>query len=352
MPDTTPPPPQNPPPPPVPEWTPEKIGILERLQKIFMPQAQRQREGAYKRQGKHGEPEPADLRIVHYTSAEAALNIIRSKRLWMRNTVCMADYREVQHGFDILNRLFSEPGKMESFIKTVDQCVPGAAKSAIHLFNHWWRDIRFNTFITSVSEHDNSEDFHGRLSMWRAFAPNTARVAIVFAVPKTSLAAFFLGILFNPVMYLPESAVRELIQEVLDSLAAHKDFLCSIDQQMVMGAIFDMLLVNVTCLKHEGFQEEREWRAVYCPKFSRSALMESATVVVGGVPQPIYRIPLDISASGLLKDLDFARVFNRLIIGPTVYAWPMFEAFREALVGAGVADAQERIWTSEIPIRP
>src|SRR5579859_6522232 len=95
---------------------PPDLQLALRLESIFMPYATRQRDAHHRKQAG---------RFVHYTSAEAALNIIKSKRLWMRNTVCMADYREVQHGFDILNRLFSEPGKMESFIKMVDQCVPG-----------------------------------------------------------------------------------------------------------------------------------------------------------------------------------------------------------------------------------
>jgi hypothetical protein len=263
----------------------------------------------------------------------------------------MSDYREVQHGFDILNKFFSDPAKRDSFVKAVDACIPGAANEAIGLFNRWWQDIRFNTFITSVSEHDNSEDSHGRLSMWRAFGLNTARVAIVVAVPKMSLAAFALGLLFNPVAYLPEAAVYGVMQEVMDSMAPHQEFLRSLDRRQVVGAIFDMLLLGVTCLKHEGFQEEREWRAVYCPGFNSSPLMESTIEVVGGVPQPVYRIPLDVSVSPTLAELDFSRIFNRLIIGPSAYPWAMFEAFREALTKAGVADARDRIYTSNIPIR-
>jgi hypothetical protein len=132
---------------------PEQIQTVLQLEQIFMPQAKKQRDAAYKRQAKPGDETAEEIRFVHYTAAEAALNIIKSKRLWMRNATCMADYREVQHGFDILNRFFGDPAKMESFIKAVHACVPGAAKEAIDLFDRWWRDIRFNTFITSVSEH-------------------------------------------------------------------------------------------------------------------------------------------------------------------------------------------------------
>src|SRR5580692_8826785 len=136
-----------------PGLSPELIEVAVQLEQIFMPQAKRQRDAAYRRQSTPGDATLPDLRFVHYTSAEAALKIIRSKRLWMRNATCMSDYREVQHGFDILNKFFSDAAKMDSFVKAVDQCVPGAAKEAIDLFNVWWRDIRFNTFITSISEH-------------------------------------------------------------------------------------------------------------------------------------------------------------------------------------------------------
>ena len=75
--------------------TPEQTETLLRLEAIFMPHATRRRSILYE----NGTKDYA--RFVHYTSAEAALSIIRGKRVWMRNTTCMADYREVQHGYDI-----------------------------------------------------------------------------------------------------------------------------------------------------------------------------------------------------------------------------------------------------------
>src|ERR1035438_330030 len=67
--------------------------IQLRLAEIFMPQAKRQMDEAIERQKKPGDTVLETLRFVHYTSAEAALKIIKSKRLWMRNAACMAGYR-------------------------------------------------------------------------------------------------------------------------------------------------------------------------------------------------------------------------------------------------------------------
>ena len=81
--------------------------------------------------------------------------------------------------------------------------------------------------------------------------------------------------------------------------------------------------------------------------------MESAIEVVAGVPQRIYKIPLDESVSPTLHDLEFSRSFDRLIIGPSQYAVPMCEAFHAALTEAGVPQLTEkqRIFISGIPIR-
>ena len=101
----------------------------------------------------------------------------------------------------------------------------------------------------------------------------------------------------------------------------------------------------------EGFREEREWRAIYAPKFWPSTLMESSTEIISGIPQIVYKIPLDAKVSDRFTDLDFPRIFDRLIVGPTSYPWPMYEAFVDALKKAGVDDAEKRLCVSGIPIR-
>jgi hypothetical protein len=332
--------------------TEEQIELSMRLESIFMPQAKRQRDAAYERlKQEGGAAADQQLRFVHYTSAEAALKIIRSKRLWMRNTTCMSDYREVQHGFDILNRFFSDKPKTDAFVAAVDKCVPGAAQEAFGIFNQRWNDLRLNTYVTSVSEHDAREDFHGRLSMWRAFGGNAVRVAIVFRVPKVSEGSLALNLLFSPVAYLTEDETHAVIYEVVKNVGANFDFLKSVNRDIVVQTVFYMLVAGVTCLKHEGFREEREWRAIYTPKLRPSPLMECSTEVIGTVPQLVYKLPLDLSVSPALADLDFPRIFDRLIIGPSSYPWVLFEAFREELTKAGIPNTEERMWNSNIPIR-
>jgi hypothetical protein len=80
-------------------------------------------------------------------------------------------------------------------------------------------EIRANTYIASVSEHDQAkENILGRLSMWRAFGQAaTARAAIVMNVPDP-FAAEGLHLTLLPVEYTEygevevrlEHAIREI----------------------------------------------------------------------------------------------------------------------------------------------
>jgi hypothetical protein len=164
--------------------TPEQYDQSVRLGNILMPYAATQRRELFEK-----EPNQAHARLIHYTSAESAMGIIRSKRFWMRNTNCMSDYREVQHGYDILQKFFSDQAKRSAFTEALDRCSQGVALEAIKMFDDSWSHIRFSTYISSISEHEDLEDVHGRLSMWRAFGGGAARVGIVLKIPSVSRGA-------------------------------------------------------------------------------------------------------------------------------------------------------------------
>ena len=78
-------------------------------------------------------------------------------------------------------------------------------------------------------------------------------------------------------------------------------------------------MTGIVCVKHEGFLEEREWRAIYMSKRAASPLMVSSTEVINGIPQIVYYMPLDKSVSPALEPIDLATMFDRLIVGPTSY---------------------------------
>lgn len=323
--------------------TPEQFELAQRLEEIFLPTTRARRTRLYQ--------DGSACRFVHYTSADAALSIIRTKRLWLRNTTCMADYREVQHGFDNLRTYFSDEARIRQFHSVFDDCHAGVATEAINLFNGWGSDILSNTYIASVSAHDDREDQHGRLSMWRGFGGNGARVGLVFRVPWRSAAAATLNVRFSPVTYLRPDEVSAEFEAVMQNVRANRDWLRTLDRQIISNSIYHMLETAVTCRKHEGFHEEQEWRAIYAPRRFPSEYTESELVTVNGIPQLVFKLPLDAKASPALADLDLAAMFDSLIIGPSQYPGALNQAFAMALLGAGVQDAANRIRVSGIPLR-
>jgi hypothetical protein len=73
----------------------------------------------------------------------------------------MADYREVELGYEMLASFFSDLTKRETFTAALDICHPGVAMEALKLFDQWWAHIRWNTYVSSLSEHNDREDLHG-----------------------------------------------------------------------------------------------------------------------------------------------------------------------------------------------
>jgi hypothetical protein len=312
------------------------------LLNIFLPYAARCRERIIKENG----------RFVHYTSAVNALSIIKSRRIWMRNTTCMSDYREVHHGLDALNRYFNNEPHRKAFSAALNDCHSGAAEEVLTLFNQWWQNTQLQTYITSISEHDNREDLHGRLSMWRAFGGGVAaRVALVIKLQLHYNANIALQLALIPVGYFTDQELKNELDAVVSNIQTERDFLRSLDRGLFITSVFHMHVAHVVCVKHEGFHEEREWRIMYAPRRSPSPLIESAVEIVSGIPQLVYKIPLENNSSAGISGIAFADLFDRIIIGPTQFPWAMYEAFVAALDQAGIKDAANRVFVSQIPVR-
>lgn len=133
------------------------------IEGIFHPYATAQMESFANKEG------DGQVSFVHYTSAEAALRIIQKKRIWMRNVTCMSDYSEVQRGMAFLHEvLYGNDSKgLKALTESVEGCAVGAVGEALQFLEKSRMDIRYNTYLTCISEHDKGEDKYGRLSMWR-----------------------------------------------------------------------------------------------------------------------------------------------------------------------------------------
>src|SRR5579884_937784 len=195
--------------------TPQELKTIRRVMRIFMPHARREIDRIIR----------TKKRFAHYTTAENAFNILSSKALWMRNTNCMSDYREVQHGHQLLVNFFQEGTHRVDFCAALNACFAGIGEQAILAFDQSWHTIQSNTYIASVSEHDDSEDEHGRLSMWRAFGQQAnSRAALVMNMPQEG-AAEGLKLIVSPVAYFSYPQVKQELLKVIKNITLNTSFL-------------------------------------------------------------------------------------------------------------------------------
>jgi hypothetical protein len=158
-----------------------------------------------------------------------------------------------------------------------------------------------------------------------------------------------LNLLFSPVAYLNQEQTHDVIREVIRSLNDNTEFLQSIDRQYIFASAFYAIVAGSICAKHEGFREEREWRAIYTPSVLSSPLMESSVETVGGVPQTVYHIPLDASYNPAVADMELSNILERVIIGPTQYPLAMQVAFQTVLKNSNCLSTS--VLMSTIPLR-
>lgn len=290
-----------------------------------------------------------NARFVHYTTAEVAASILRNNNVWMRNLVTMNDFAEVEHGKSCLFPAYkSNAGiKLRNFLNEIEENLD---KRLEDLFNGWLNNLEYKTFITCFSEHRDSEDFLGRLSMWRAYGGSNG-VALVFKngpflSPTDALKAYS-----SPVAYLDQGRFEEIFSDTVDALLYEAEFIKSLGSQALLDGLFYAFKFAVLCTKHPGFREEREWRIIYSPDFELSSHIKMDIEIVRGVPQQVCKIPLSNIPDEGLEGVDIPSLLDRVIIGPTDNQLPMLHAFRTILADCGIEDPDSKIFVSSIPLR-
>ena len=294
-------------------------------------------------------------KFVHYTTAEAAMSIIRNGEVWMRNAACMSDYSEIDHGVRLMRDFFGNADGAEQFRRSVEGAdFLGAMAEAIRRFDEWFQHIQSSTFITCISEHDTpAEDVNGRLSMWRATARRGVGVALVVnPEPFMRYARQATPVYSSPVLY--QDSVSEAFNLVAQRAREQRQLLVGMSRDDMTDWLIHVFLNAAICSKHPGFSEEREWRVIHLPNFQRPdqpTPLESTREVIGGVPQFVYKIPLETNEDLGLHGVELDTFLYRLIIGPSDYPVPIWQAFVQELTDAGVSQANERVIMSEIPLR-
>lgn len=285
-------------------------------------------------------------RFAYYTTAETAMKVLQNSELWFRNVTVMNDFSEIAYGLDLIRRVFSD-SEGARFRESIEDILPGTIAMVEERLAGWEADWRLETYIACVSVHRQEEDLRGRLSMWRAYG-NTA---IVINNTPMMQVTNLLEVYSMPVLYLSEGDFAGHLAKVTDAILINRRYLLDKGQATLVSYIYNMLFRFAIATKHPGFEEEKEWRIYYRPSEAISPGMEESTVVLGGVPQKVYRLRLAHEPENGLNHADIPSLLDRIILGPTQYPYVSYKAFVAILEGVGVANASEKVIVSDIPLR-
>jgi hypothetical protein len=289
--------------------------------------------------------------LAHYTTADTAMKILTNRCLWLRNAAVMNDYSEVAYGRDVIAPVMSEEIGDRLFA-ILDSLKAGLSREFFQRHTNHVAHARETVFMSSLCEHDK-DDTLGRLSMWRAYGGPVAGVALIFknSVITTELE-IDLNVNASPVLYGHTPDFRAEFTEMVEKLEAEKEFLGSLDPDLVLNCCSTAMQMATLSIKHPGFAEEQEWRLIHRPYEYASAHVVQQTITLGGIPQFIYEVPFHNPDKGPLFDLpqlDLKDILAGIIIGPCLYPETVFRAFRDQLVSMGFETPI--IHVSNIPLR-
>jgi hypothetical protein len=294
--------------------------------------------------------------VAHYTTIQNFENILRDGEIWFSNPLLMNDYEEVRFG--IANFL-------QSLEHSSDLLAALKSKERIELFNEGIRNvfrdfdyrILFDVYAFCLSEHDLLDN-DGRLSMWRAYAGGGSGVALIFdtsKLPPPTQNPF----IFAPVIYATRAQRADWIWAKIkqfSSLVASADFKNE-QLQHVAWYLFERIKVFSLFSKHDGFNEEREWRIVYLPdrdqgsrykQYFKHSLSQNTAV-------PKMKLPMFESiASGSDNSQNFtiSEILNKVIIGPTNASALSLNSVKRMCNHYRPGNLADKVFQSTIPYRP
>ena len=290
------------------------------------------------------------LRFAYYTTAETATQILQSREIWLRNTAVMNDFKEVWHGMECLKEAWQNSQGAKRMRDMFELLNPGSAAWAESNYNSWRQHIQSDTFITCLSEHPESENSNGRLSMWRAYG-GRAGVAFVFKPDVLDTESNAIGAFAHPVSYMDDRQCGQRFSEIASRMQESLELLKTCPPEKMNGFVFSVLLWTALATKHPGFSEEREWRVAAIPSMWKSHVLKRSVEVVRGVPQHVLRLPLANRPEFQITGLEVKELLDRVIIGPCDNPGTIFRAFVSLLAEAGVANPDTKVFISGIPLR-
>lgn len=270
----------------------------------------------------------------------------------MSNPLFMNDIEELRFGMNegmqalvrssSIKQACGADRRLASFISTYQTC-----------FQRFIQEHAFNTYILCLSEHEASNN-DGRLSMWRGYGSNGNGAAIVFDSSRINYNEAS-PLIVAPVTYANTSQRRAWLDSKLGEVAKAIQASTASDEQLphLATELFERIRIFALFTKHDGFKEEQEWRVAYMPDRDTSGRLHHQyhyAVGTHGV-EPKLRFKLEHIEGVTTDDFSFARIVDRILLGPSISSDLTVTTVRRMLEQRGKPELSGRIFASSTPYR-
>jgi hypothetical protein len=290
--------------------------------------------------------------LAHYTSISTLNAIISNDEMWFSNPMFMNDVEELRFG---MNEGLQALLRSEAIKKACgdNQRHKALIDSFVGYYNQFAEEHAFDVYIACLSTHDE-DDMDGRLSMWRGYGGNGEGAALVFDVSKLAYnenSPFVLA----PVRYASTAKRKEWIASKIDTAASPIGSAGFPTEKLYLAAHALLQRIKMFALftKHDGFQEEREWRIVYLPdRDPDGQLREMFNYAVGprGI-EPKLRFKIGPIEGVTAKDLSMTKIVHQIILGPSLSSPLAITAVKRMLSKNNKPELCERVIASSTPYR-
>ena len=202
------------------------------------------------------------LILHHYTSLDAALNILKNREIWLFHSEYLNDSSEIGRSISLIkNRIERriDYAKNISHYRVEEQFFSEVmskydSKTSLH-----------EAFIFCMSEgHLTGLNRQDVLSAWRAYGKDGRGVCLSFdsghfTVPRGATT----GTRLSRVIY-DERLQEKILDSILDE--GFKLHSSMSNTQEAVDVSVAALVFMMPVLKHTAFSEEREWRFIYLPE--------------------------------------------------------------------------------------
>jgi Protein of unknown function (DUF2971) len=294
--------------------------------------------------------------LAHYTSINVLEKIMKNNEIWLSNPLFMNDLEEVRFGFYEGIRLFEQCENLTRSCKTDHREI--ILRDA---FNHYVEEFEdkhaFDTYVFCLSTHD-PKNTNGLLSMWRGYGGQGNGAALVFNTKFVDAPDENSPLILTRVHYASKEGRKAWLKEKINQWCNLLEAAVIPDDKLYVAAysLFHLIKFFALKSKHDGFQEEQEWRIIYMPKPGRDLTgvwkerckFDYFMTTRGAEPKLKLKIePLDAN-----QTWTFENIIDRIILGPCLSSHLAQRGIERMLKIVGKAEFQQKVCASDIPLRP